>query len=126
MPSVAATIFLIFLGFAVLFQFALALGMPWGSLAMGGRFPGKFPPPMRVAAIVQGLVLMFLGLIVLVRDGFMLSNFYETSTTAIWVVVAIFTLSLIMNLATTSKWERIIWAPTVGLILICSLMVALS
>lgn len=25
----------------VLFQFALAAGMPWGNLAMGGRYPGK-------------------------------------------------------------------------------------
>ena len=30
------------------FQIALALGAPWGAYAMGGAFPGQFPPTMRV------------------------------------------------------------------------------
>ena len=28
----------------VAFQVALAAGMPWGEYAMGGAFPGQFPP----------------------------------------------------------------------------------
>ena len=110
----------------VLFQFALALGAPWGHLAMGGRFPGKFPPQMRIAAIVQACVLTVLAVVVLTRSGIVLPEFYEQSYWAIWGVVAIATLSLVMNLMTPSRWERILWAPVAGVLLLCSLMVALA
>ena len=93
---------------------------------MGGRFPGKFPPNMRIAAIVQAIVMVGLGAIILIRDGYGLPQYYPLSIYAIWGVVAIFALSLIMNLATPSKWERIIWVPIVAIILITSTMVALS
>jgi hypothetical protein len=46
------------------FQVALAAGAPWGRYAMGGRYPGRFPPVLRMGALVQALVLM--GLIVVV------------------------------------------------------------
>lgn len=39
----------------VAFQVLLALGAPWGSNAMGGRFPGRFPPAMRVLAVVVAM-----------------------------------------------------------------------
>ena len=44
-----------------LFQIALAAGMPWGHLAMGGRYPGKFPPNMRVGAVIQACFACFSG-----------------------------------------------------------------
>lgn len=49
----------------VAFQLALALGAPWGSYAMGGAFPGRFPPRMRVAAVVQAVLLALVAGIVL-------------------------------------------------------------
>ena len=49
----AALIFALMTALAVSFQIALALGAPWGHLAMGGRYPGQFPKPMRVAALAQ-------------------------------------------------------------------------
>ena len=115
-----------FMGLVVLFQFALALGAPWGSLAMAGKFPGKFPPLMRIAAIVQGLVLCLLAVIVLIRADVVLPGLYSASEIAIWVVVAISVLSLVMNLATPSKWERIIWVPVCAIHVITALLVALS
>lgn len=42
---------------AIGLQIALALGAPWGPDAMGGRHPGRFPPPKRVAAVLQAAVL---------------------------------------------------------------------
>jgi len=101
------------------------MGAPWGAVAMGGKFPGKFPPHMRVAALVQALVLSFLGLVVPIRSGLVFSNLYAYSNIGIWVVVAVFCLSLIMNLATPSIWERLIWAPVVAMLLACALLVAI-
>ena len=126
MPSVPAAISSVLLAFVIAFQIALACGAPWGDLAMGGRFPGKFPPNMRIAAVLQAIVLALLSSIVLIKDGFWLPQLYQLSIFAIWGLVAIFALSLIMNLATPSKWERIIWAPVAALILVSSIIVAVS
>lgn len=47
----------------VIFQFGLALGAPWGELAMGEKFPGRWPINMRVAALFQIVVLIFISLV---------------------------------------------------------------
>ena len=109
-----------------LFQLALAAGMPWGHLAMGGRYPGKFPPNMRVGAVIQGTLMVFLGMIVLSRAGIAFPGLSNLSNYLIWVAVAISGISLVMNLITQSKWERILWAPVALLMTISSLAVALT
>ena len=109
-----------------LFQLALAAGMPWGHLAMGGRYPGKFPPNMRVGAVIQGTLMVFLGMIVLSRAGIAFPGLSNLSNYLIWVAVAISGISLVMNLITQSKWERILWAPVALLMTISSLVVALT
>ena len=109
-----------------LFQIALAAGMPWGHLAMGGRYPGKFPPNMRIGAVVQGALIAFLGMIVLSHAGVAFPGLANLSNYLIWVAVAISVISLILNLITQSKWERILWAPVGLLMTISSLVVALS
>ena len=126
MSSVAAHIFALLIFVVVLFQLALMLGAPWGNVAMGGRFPGKFPPVMRIAALIQGLVLSVIGFIVLIRGQVLNSNLYEITEIAIWVVVALMGFSLVMNLVTPSRWERIIWAPVLVVLFTCSVVVALS
>ena len=126
MPAVIAQIFAGLIVVVILFQVALSLGAPWGHLAMGGRFPGKFPLRMRIAALGQAWLLVVLALVVLVRGHVILSSLYAASVIGIWVVVIILSLSLIMNLITPSRWERIIWAPVVIVLASCSLFVALS
>lgn len=110
----------------VLFQIALALGAPWGELAMGGRFPGKFSPAMRVLAVVQASVLALLAVVVAIRGGLVLPEYFDASVTVIWIVVGVSALSLVMNLVTPSKRERILWAPVAFVMLVSSLVVALS
>ena len=127
MPAtIAAYIFTIAILISVLFQFALAAGAPWGHLAMGGRFPGKFPRNMRVAAVIQAALLTFLAVVVLSRAAIVVAGLQDISTTLIWVVVAISGLSLAMNLITSSKWERILWTPVALTMTVCSIIVATS
>ena len=109
-----------------LFQIALAAGMPWGHLAMGGRYPGKFPPNMRIGAVVQGALIAFLGMIVLSHAGVAFPGLANLSNYLIWVAVAISVISLVLNLITQSKWERILWAPVGLLMTVSSLVVALA
>ncbi len=123
---VVAWLFVSGTAIAVLFQLALVLGAPFGHLSMGGRYPGKLPLRMRVAVLLQSGVLIFLAAVVLSKAGVAWQEFYELSETAIWFVVGIYTLSLIMNIATPSKWERIIWAPVALLLFVCSILVALQ
>lgn len=125
-PEIAAYTYCLFTVFTVLFQIALASGAPWGHLAMGGRFPGRFPLKMRIAALVQTALLALLALIVLTRADLLLPDVHALSGSAIWAVVVIMAISLAMNLATPSQWERRIWAPVVAVLLICSILVALS
>jgi hypothetical protein len=109
----------------VAFQIALALGAPWGAYAMGGAFPGQFPPALRVAAIVQAAILIGLAAVVLARADLLLRGRFRASRWMIWLVVAFSTLSLVLNLITPSAGERAIWAPVAFLLLISSVTVAL-
>lgn len=118
--TLAAYLFTGSIVIVVLFQLALMCGMPWGHLAMGGRYPGRFPPALRVAAFVQALVLSGFALVALTKAGVILPQYSDISDTAIWVVAGISGLSLIMNLATPSKWERILWAPVAFMMFLTS------
>ncbi len=125
-PTLAAYLFSVFTAFVVLFQFALALGAPWGEMAMGGKFPGQLPPRMRIAALIQIVVLVFVALIVLTRAGIILSAFSAYSKSAIWFVVVFSLVATVLNLITPSKKERMLWAPVSIILLVCASFVAVS
>lgn len=124
--SVAAYSFSAAVILVVVIQFALALGAPWGHLAMGGYFPGKLPLKMRIRALIQAMLLLLLSTVVLVKARIILQDFYESSTIGIWIVVGTSCVSLVMNLITKSKWERILWAPVALIIVASSLVVTLG
>ena len=123
--SVAAVIFTVVAVAAVGFQLALAAGAPWGTYAMGGRFPGRFPVLMRVAALAQAIVLALLAGIVIARAGLALGAWASSASWLIWVVVGFSALSLLMNSMTPSKGERLVWVPVAIVMLASSLAVAL-
>ena len=110
----------------IAFQIALAAGMPWGAYAMGGAFPGQFPPELRVAAVIQAVILALLTMVVLARASVALPGWSRPSRWLIWVVVGFSALSLVLNLITPSAGERALWAPVAFIMLISSVMVARS
>lgn len=110
----------------IAFQIALAAGAPWGAYAMGGAFPGQFPPELRVAAVVQAVILAALALVVLARAGIAMPRWSRSSRWLIWVVVVFSALSLVLNLITPSAGERAIWAPVALVMLVISVVVARS
>lgn len=123
---IAALLYAIISAGVVAFQIALAAGAPWGSYAMGGAFPGQFPPALRIAALIQAALLVGMAAVVLARADLILPRWSQISRWLIWFVVAFAALSLVLNLLTPSAGERAIWAPTAFLLLICSSIVAFT
>jgi hypothetical protein len=123
---IAAVVYLVATGGVVTFQLALALGAPWGSYAMGGIFPGRFPAAMRAAAIGQAVVLVLMAAVVLSRTGLVLPSWAAASKWLIWVVVAYGATGVGLNAITPSAGERRVWLPVALLMLACSLTVALT
>lgn len=122
--TTAAYVFAVLVGAAILFQLALAAGMPWGNLAWGGKFPNELPVYMRVASVASALLLLGFGMIVSARAGIALTYLQPISRVLVWVVVGYCALGVIANALTPSAWERIIWLPTTALLLACSFVVA--
>jgi len=122
---IAAIVYTIATAGVVAFQIALAFGAPWGEYAMGGAFPGRFPPRLRVAAVVQAVVLAALAVVVLAFAGVMLPELAQATPWLIWLAVAFSAIAAVLNTITRSAGERRLWAPVTYVMLVCSLIVAL-
>ena len=77
--EIASIVFAVVAAGAVLFQLGLALGALWGTHAMGGRWPGRFPAPRRVAAVLQAAFVGGLAGVVLARAGLALSAWQQAT-----------------------------------------------
>jgi len=80
---------------------------------------------MRVAAVVQALIIVMLGAVVLARAGLVLPAWQSATAWAIWIVVAFSGLSFLLNAISPSAGERKVWVPVAVVMLVCSLFVAL-
>jgi hypothetical protein len=126
MNAAAAILFAIVTFGAIVFQIALALGAPWGRYAMGGAFPGRLPTAVRVAAVVQAVVLGLLATVVLANAGLVDIPVVRDLPWLIWVAVAFSAVSLVLNAISRSAGERRIWVPVALVMLGSSLVVALT
>lgn len=96
-------------GFAVLilFQAAIVLGAPLGSVSYGGSHPGRLPTHLRVTSAFAVLVWAFAALIVLQRAGEIGGFFpYGFVGVASWVLVGFLALSIVLNAISRSPKER--------------------
>lgn len=125
LETVSAIIFTAFTGIVIIFQGCLAAGVPWGKASMGGKYPGKYPPKMRVIAVINMVILGSIAAVVLSEADLMFSQLKSISSIGIWVVVVFFMIGTIMNTITPSKIERI-WAPVALIQLVTSFIVAIS
>ncbi len=102
------------------------MGAPWGHLTMGGKYEGKLPGNLRAVAVVQAIVLLGFGAAVLARAQVIVSPVPSWLGGVTWAAVGVSALSLVLNLATPSKWERAVWAPVAFMMLMSSLVVAVG
>ena len=126
LTTLAGLVFAVVAVGVIAFQVALALGAPWGAYAMGGVFPGRYPPPMRVAAVVQAVLIGLLAVAVLSAAGLVLPDLFAAIPWLAWVAVAVSVLAAVLNALSRSAGERRIWVPVTVVMLISSLLVALS
>lgn len=124
--GIAGIVFAVVAGGVIVFQLALALGAPWGAYAMGGAFPGRFPTPMRVAAVVQAVVVGFMSMGVLSAAGIVLPSLREATPWLVWPAVVFSAVAVVLNAISRSAGERKIWVPVSLVMLISSLLVALG
>lgn len=121
---VAAIIFVV-LSLAIgILQLALAFGAPLGEYTMGGKFSGKLPIKMRIAALVQLFILLVFVIIVLTKAGLAFQQFYSFGRIGIWFVVVFFILGSIVNFSSPSKKEKLIMGPANIIALLSTLVVA--
>jgi hypothetical protein len=93
---------------------------------MGGAFPGQFPPALRIAALVQAVLIAGMAVVVLSRAGLCFAGRSGVTRWLVWIVVAFAAVSLALNLITPSAGERAIWAPVALLLLASSTVVAIE
>jgi hypothetical protein len=104
----AATIGLIAL---MVFQLLLALGLPLGRAAFGGQYE-TLPTELRVSSVIS-IVLYAVNIVAVrtragLRKGSPDSAFAKYGT---WFFTVLLFLGALLNLASSSPWERFLWAP---------------
>jgi hypothetical protein len=124
--TASAVVFALVTTGIIAFQLALALGARWGSYAMGGKFPGRYPPAMRAAALAQAALLALLAVVVLSKAELVLPSVSQALPSLIWLAVAFSAVSVALNSITPSSGERRLWVPVAVVMLVSSLAVALS
>ena len=122
--TIAARLYVALITCIILFQIALAAGMPWGEFAWGGSHPGTLPGQLRIASGASVAVLLALAFVVLVRAGLLLQRWKDRTRRLIWVVVGYSALGVVANAITPSTSERMLWLPVSLLLLLVSLIVA--
>ncbi len=116
---IAATGFVVVAGF----QLLLALGVPWGRAAWGGG-QATLPAEMRVASSISMAVFIGAALVVLGRAGYWGMRFSGAYRVGTWFLTAAMGLGAVLNLASSSVWERFIWAPVALVLALAALVVA--
>jgi hypothetical protein len=120
--SIAAVGFVCLAGF----QVALASGAPWGSAAWGGGHD-RLPRPLRIASAISAVVWLAAALLVLGRAGFSISPVPpEVARWGTWVLVGLLAAGALMNLASSSRWERFLMSPFALLLSALCLVAALG
>ena len=125
-PTIAATIAAA--GFLVIaaFQFALARGAPLGRAAYGGR-NAELSPALRRASAGAFVIWLLAAVVILGAEGVLAVPLPDVVLgIGPWVLVALSALGTIVNLASSSPWERFGWAPFSAALAVLSFMVATS
>jgi hypothetical protein len=79
---------------------------------------------MRLAALMQALVLALFSAVILVRARLMLPRWHGASRRLVWLVIAYTVVGSVLNAITPSVWERVLWLPVVLALGICAMVVA--
>jgi len=120
----AAAVAAVGFGVVAAFQLLLALGAPWGRAALGGSNEGTLPPELRAVSSVSMVIFVAAAGVILGRAGYWGDRFSGAFRVGAWALVVILPLGALMNLASSSPWERFGWAPFTFLLALATFVVA--
>jgi hypothetical protein len=93
------------------FQAALALGAPLGRAAWGGTRT-HLPQGLRVASGVAVIFWSLAAVVVLARSDVDATSVPDVvARWGTWILVVVLLVGAVMNAASSSPWERFLWAP---------------
>lgn len=110
--STAAVVAAVVLGALVLFQLALALGVPWGKASYGGA-EATLPTHLRATSLVAVVFWSLVILVVLRRGGHQVWSPMPVAwlPVVMWLLVGLMVVACVVNALTPSAIERAIWLP---------------
>ena len=125
----AAVAAAVLFGVMALFQVALALGVPWGAFAFGGRAvrgDGTLPTAYRGASAVAAVVLVVFAVVILTRAGVVGTSGDSTLVTVLsWVIVGFMAINTPMNLMGKHWVEKYVFGGiTLVLVVLCAIVAA--
>ncbi|WP_432987147.1 hypothetical protein [Dactylosporangium sp. CA-233914] len=128
LPATRAAAIAAATGFAgiALFQLALAMGAPLGRAAWGGAISGQLPAGLRAASVLAMLIWSFAALVVLARVGLGPLPPVAWTTWITWILFGLLSLGTLMNVASSSPWERYFWGPYALVLAVLTLVVGRS
>lgn len=116
------------IGFLVIggFQAALALGAPLGRAAWGGA-NAVLPQRLRVSSAIAAVIWLIGAAVILGRGGVLAVPLpREVLVWGSWVLVVLSALGVLVNVASSSRWERFGWAPLAAVMALLAAIVAAS
>jgi hypothetical protein len=109
------------------FQLLLAAGAPLGDAAWGGTRSGQLPTELRVGSALSLLVYGAAAALLLRCAGFPVPGVsFKVARAGTWVLAGLMILGTVANLASSSPWERLLFAPLTGLVAAACVVVARS
>lgn len=106
------------------FQVVLALGAPWGRAAWGGGHD-RLPQRLRIASGFAAVLWIAASFVVLGGAGYDVSPLsLNVARRGTWVLFGLLALGALMNLASSSKWERFLMSPIAASLSVMCLIVA--
>ena len=118
----------IVLALVMAFQAALVLGAPWGAFTQGGGTVGQLPMGGRIVAGVSLLILALFALALLARVGWgpMATAPGRVVGAIAGCAVGYSAFAGVLNAATPSAGERLVWLPVSIALFCCSLTAVLG
>lgn len=108
-----------------MFQIMLALGFPYAEASWGGKYK-VLPKSFRIASLFASIFLIIIGFIYLLTSRILPEIIpLNVIKIIIWIVAFIMLLNTLGNLASKSKYEKMIMTPVSFIMLVSSLILAI-
>jgi len=122
---IAAVIAVVVFAVVSVIQLLLALGLPLGKLAFGGKYK-RLPTNMRIMSIVAIGIFVLASLSVLERAGIIIIFYNPIFVLVIvWVIAVYLAFNTFLNAMSKSKKEKLIMTPLSLISAICCFIVAI-